>query len=160
MITATGTPKLEPLAAASRAETGVSSAPLRLVWRASLCLLGLQLIGMLVLSTVQFERFNLTNDFAGYAQAWTAIAHGHLSPFSSVFGVPFWQDDFELLMWPLAAFYWIYPHAVALLWLQDLAVVAGEVVVLVWAREVIRDRGEEEPACVRGCWPSSLPFCC
>ena len=45
----------------------------RVVWRVSLCLLGLQLIGMLVFTTVQYERFNLTTDFAAYSQAWTAI---------------------------------------------------------------------------------------
>ena len=37
---------------------------MRSVWRASLCLLGLQLVGMFVLSTLQYNRFNLTNDFA------------------------------------------------------------------------------------------------
>ena len=101
-----------------------------MVWRIALCLLGVQLVGMLVFTTIQYQRFNLTNDFAGYAQAWTAIAHGHMSPFSSVLTVPFWRNDFELLMWPLALFYWVYPHAVTLLWLQVFAVVGGELVVL------------------------------
>ncbi len=51
-----------------------------MVWRVSLCLLGVQLVGMLVFTTVQYQRFNLTNDFAGYAQSWTAIAHGTHEP--------------------------------------------------------------------------------
>ena len=96
-----------------------------MVWRIALCLLGVQLVGMLVFTTIQYQRFNLTNDFAGYTQAWTAIAHGHMSPFSSVLTVPFWRNDFELLMWPLALFYWVYPHAVTLLWLQVFTVVGG-----------------------------------
>ena len=114
------------------------------VWRVSLCLLGVQLIGMLVFTTVQYQRFNLTNDFAGYAQAWTAIAHGHMSPFSSVLTVPFWRNDFELLMWPLALFYWVYPHAVTLLWLQVFAVVGGELVALSWARDAVKRRPQDK----------------
>ncbi len=35
-------------------------------------------------------------------------------------------------MWPLALFYWVYPHTMALLWLQDAAVVGGELVALLW----------------------------
>jgi hypothetical protein len=110
---------------------------LHIVWRASLALLALQLLGMVVLSTLQYDRFNLTNDFAAYSQAWTAIAHGHLNPRISFWSFSFWRDDLELLMWPLALFYWIYPHTVTLLYLQDIALVAGELVVIVWAREIM-----------------------
>lgn len=110
---------------------------LRLTWRVSQGLVGVQLLGMLIFTTVQYGRFNLTTDFAAYSQAWAAIAHGHFDPYSSVFGLFFWRNDFELLMWPLALCYWIYPHAVTLLWLQALAVCAGELVVLQWAREVL-----------------------
>ena len=117
---------------------------IRMVWRIALCLLGVQLVGMLVFTTIQYQRFNLTNDFAGYAQAWTAIAHGHMSPFSSVLTVPFWRNDFELLMWPLALFYWVYPHAVTLLWLQVFAVVGGELVVLAWARDAVKRRPQDK----------------
>jgi Predicted membrane protein (DUF2079) len=123
----------------------VSFDRLRLVWRISLCLLILQLIGMLAFSTIQYERFNLTTDFAFYSQAWAAIANGHLSPFSSLLGVPFWRNDFELLMWPLAVFYWVNPHGVTLLWLQDMAIFGGELVVLVWARDIIRARKTQQP---------------
>jgi uncharacterized membrane protein len=110
----------------------------RLVWRISLGLVGLQLMGMLILSTLQYQRFNLTNDFAAYSQAWAQIAHGHLSPYSTLWHVPFWRNDLELFMWPLALAYWVYPHAVTLLWLQDLAVAGGEVVVLTWARDSLK----------------------
>jgi hypothetical protein len=115
---------------------------LRLAWRLALCLLGVQLAGMLVFSTVQYQRFNLTFDFATYSQAWVAIAHGHMSPFSSTLASPFWRNDFELLMWPMALFYWVYPHTVTLLWLQDLAVVAGELVALVWVRDALKRTGQ------------------
>jgi hypothetical protein len=45
-------------------------------------------------------------------------------------------------MWPLALFYWVNPHAVTLLWLQDLVVVGGELVVLSWAREALAKSNE------------------
>ena len=67
-----------------------------------------------------------------------------MSPFSSVLNVPFWRNDFELLMWPLALFYWVYPHAVTLLWLQVFAVVGGELVALVWARDAVKRRPQDE----------------
>jgi hypothetical protein len=105
-------------------------------------LLGLQAVGMLVFTTVQYGRFNLTNDFATYSQAWAAIAHGHLIPYSTLLREPFWRNDFELFMWPLALLYWLYPHAVTLLWLQALAVVGGELVVLSWAREALARASE------------------
>ena len=37
-------------------------------------------------------------------------------------------------MWPLALFYWVYPHTLTLLWLQDVAVVGGELVVVAWVK--------------------------
>ncbi len=104
------------------------------------------MFGLLAFTTAQYHSFNLTLDFAAYSQAWTAIAHGHLSPYSSAFGLPFWRNDLELIMWPLALFYWLYPHAVILLWLQALAVVAGEAVVLAWAREALTKQGTRRTA--------------
>ena len=84
---------------------------------------------------VQYERFDLTIDFANYSQAWFAIADGHLDPYSTLFHLPFWKNDLELLMWPLALLYWVYPHAVTLLWLQAFAIVASELVVLAWVKD-------------------------
>ena len=62
--------------------------PSQLVWRLSQAALFLQLVGMIVFTTVQYNRFDLTIDFANYSQAWSAIAHGHLDPYSSRDGVP------------------------------------------------------------------------
>jgi Predicted membrane protein (DUF2079) len=124
-----GLPTIQPASSSSR--------HLQLVWRAALALLCLQLAGMLMFSTVQYQRFNLTDDFAAYSQAWTAIAHGHLDPTGTIWAFPFWRNDLELLMWPLALFYWVYPHTLGLLWLQDFAVVGGELVAILWAREIV-----------------------
>ena len=116
---------------------GATDRTLRLVWRVSLGLLALQLLGMLVFTTVQYQRFDLTNDFATYSQAWSGIAHGHLIAYNSTLREAYWRNDFELLMWPLALFYWVFPHTIVLLWLQALAVVGGELVVLSWALEAL-----------------------
>ena len=117
------------------------SHPLQRAERFGRALLLAQLAAMLVFSTVQYRRYGLTNDFAGYAQAWTAIAHGHLDPWVSVFGVRFLHNNLDLAMYPLAPLAWVYPHPVVLSWAHDAAVVATELVALAWARDVLAEKG-------------------
>jgi hypothetical protein len=100
-------------------------------------LLGLQLVAMVTFSTLQYSRFALTRDFATYSQAWWAIAHGHLDPFSTTAGVSFWRNNAEFIMWPLSLLDHLYPHPIDLLWAQDATVVATELVVFGWIRKVI-----------------------
>jgi len=100
--------------------------------RIGYAILSLQLIGFLTWSTLLWSRYELSFDFSMYHQAWYLIAHGDLNPYSSVAGHPFWQNHFELVMWPLAALYWLWPHGVLLLWVQDCCVVAAETVVFTW----------------------------
>ncbi len=100
-------------------------------------LLGCQLAAMLALSTVEYDRGALTHDFGAYSQAWWEIAHGNLDPWSSLIGNAFWRNNTELAMWPLSVLYYIYPHPIALLWLQDVVVVATELAVFGWILEVI-----------------------
>ncbi len=100
-------------------------------------LLGAQLLGMLVFSTVQYKRFTLTGDFANYSQAWWAIAHGHLDPFSTGLGVPFWKNNGEFALWPLSLLFYLHPHPVVLLWVQDIVVVVTELIVFRWILAVI-----------------------
>jgi len=102
--------------------------------------LGVQLLGMLAFSTLQYQRFALTKDFAAYSQAWWAIGHGRLDPYSTVFGVSFWRSDAEFAMWPLSLLSHVYPHAVTLLWVQDVAVVVTELVAFAWIVKVIERR--------------------
>jgi uncharacterized membrane protein len=109
-------------------------------------LIGVQLVGMLVLSTIQYGRYALTMDFAGYSQAWWKIAHGRLDPWSTVFNTAFWRNDAEFLMWPLALLSRLDPHPVVLLWAQDVVVAATEFVVLGWVVEVVVRSGTRLPA--------------
>jgi hypothetical protein len=112
------------------------ASPLRLVRRIGYGVLALQLIGFLVWSTILYSRFALTSDFSLYNQAWFLIAHGNLDPYSTAQGFPFWQSHCEFVMWPLALLYWVWPHGVTLLWLQDLCVVGAEAVAFTWLCEL------------------------
>ena len=106
--------------------------------RVGVALLGVQLMAMVGFSVVLYRRYDLTRDYAQYAQAWYAIAHGHLNPYDSVFHYPFWQSSGELVLWPLALLYFVFPHAVDLLVVQDLVVVGTELVAFLWVIEVLQ----------------------
>jgi uncharacterized membrane protein len=101
-------------------------------------LIALQLVGMFAFSTFQYSRFALTTDFGAYAQVLWKISHGSLNPWSSLFSSTFWKNEAEFVMWPLALLYRAYPHPVLLLWVQDLAVAATEIVALGWIVDVVR----------------------
>lgn len=45
---------------------------------------GLQLAGLFVFSAIEYQSFSLGRDFAVHAEAWLAIAHGHLNPWSTL----------------------------------------------------------------------------
>jgi hypothetical protein len=108
--------------------------------RAGYGILGLQLALALAWSTVQYDRFALTFDFTIFHQAWYLIAHGDLNPWSTIKLSYFWQDHSELIMWPLALLYWVWPHSVVLLWAQDIAVVGAEAVAFTWLGELAERR--------------------
>jgi hypothetical protein len=118
----------------SRGWGTLDASGMRTFWIATICVLGLQLVGLCAYSTYLFHRFDLTDDFATYAQAWWLIGHGHLDPVNTVQipNYPFWQSHFELAMWPIALVGRVWPHAVQLLWLQDAAMVATEWIAMVW----------------------------
>jgi hypothetical protein len=108
------------------------------VRRIGYAVLGMQFVGFLVWSTVLYNRFALTSDFSIYHQAWYLIAHGDLDPYSSVSNHMFWQNHSEFIMWPLALFYWAWPHGVTLLWVQDAFVAGAEAVAFTWLCEIAR----------------------
>lgn len=105
--------------------------PVLLVRRIGYAVLGVQLVGFLVWSTILYQRFALTFDFAISHQAWFQLAHGNLDP-AGLESFPFWQDHSAFMMWPLALLYWVWPHSVTLLWVQDFCVVGAEAVALTW----------------------------
>ena len=127
----------------------------RWIWWTGGALLGAQLVAMLAFSTTQYSRYALTEDFANYSQAWWAIAHGHLDPFITGFannrGGSFWRDNAEFVLYPLALLYYIDPHPVVLLWVQDLVVVITNLVTLRWIVSVL-ESGKGRTAKRAGPW--------
>jgi hypothetical protein len=97
---------------------------------------------MLYAGTVLYRHWDITNDYALYSQAWYLIAHGHLNPYSTVAGIPFWKNHFELAMWPLSALYWVTPATVGLKWIQSTAAVGAEVVAFAWVLDILRRHRE------------------
>ncbi len=122
------------------------ASPLRWVRRIGYTFLGLQLACFLTWSTVLYHRFALTWDFSAYHQAWYLIAHGNFDPYNSVESQQFWRNDSEFGIWPLAPLYWLWPHDMLLLWLQDIGVAGAEVVAFTWICEVASDRHRERDA--------------
>ncbi len=113
---------------------------LRAFWVAAAAALGLQLALFLGVSTFRYHRFDLYTDFGTYAQAFSVIAHGNLNPYDTFQTYPFWQNHFELAMWPIGLLGSAWPHPVVLLWMQDIAVVATELVVLLWVGQICVER--------------------
>ncbi len=91
----------------------------------------------MALSTFIYHRFFLGQDFAQYNQPWTLIAQGHLNPYDTIYGYPFIQSDFELILWPLSLLHLVIPNPVVLLWVQDLAVAGSGIVTFVWITEFL-----------------------
>ncbi len=116
------------------------------VRRIGTVLLAAQLAALVVWSFVRAGRFALTFDFSIYYQAWWLIAHGHLIPFDSVFGRPFWQNHGEFLMWPFGLFGLISTSPVVLLVIQAVALVGAEWVSFRWVCDVVEEHSGQGPA--------------
>lgn len=92
-----------------------------------------QLAVLMVRSRHQWQHFNLSLDFAIFHQAYHQIGAGDLNPRLTLFGYRFWQSHFELIMWPVALLGRLRRNdGLSLLYLQDLAHVAAEAVVIAW----------------------------
>jgi hypothetical protein len=102
--------------------------------------LALQGLGLFIWSWVLYHRYGVGSDFAGYEQAWYLMAHGHLNPYLTVWGEPFFRSHAEIIMWLLAPLWWLSPSGVTLLWVQDIAIVLTECVALAWMCEVAAER--------------------
>jgi hypothetical protein len=122
---------------------------MRRVRRIGFLVLALELLAFFAWSTVLYDRFAGSFDFAQFMQSWTLIAHGHLNPYDTVHGFQFWRDHSEFLVWPLALLYWVWPHGVTLLWIQDVCVVGAEAVAFAWLCETAeRHRPGRDGACL------------
>jgi len=113
---------------------GPGDRALRRLWVAGLVLLALQLVAMALWSTLLWSHFELSMDYGDYHQAWWLIAHGNIDPASTFFtiGHSFWQNNFELFMWPLALIGVVISHGPVLVIFQDLMLAVAEVVAWSW----------------------------
>ena len=96
-----------------------------------------QWLGLMVFSTIQFNRFALTHDFAFYWQAVWLIAHGHWNPYSTVTNYPFLDNHFELIMYLLAPLVAVAPTALSLLFIQNLSLVGAELIAWQWIQSYV-----------------------
>jgi hypothetical protein len=89
----------------------------------------------------QWQHYNLSLDFAIFHQAWSQIGTRNLNPRLTVFDYHYWQSHFELITWPLAYLgHFRRDDGLSLLYLQDLATVASEAVVVAWVWSETRTR--------------------
>jgi hypothetical protein len=110
-----------------------------------------------------YARFDLSTDFGVFYQAWHQIAHGDLNPYSTLnphnyphYGYPFWRNHFELLMWPMALLWFVYPHGIVLLWVQDLAIAGATLVAFFWSCEILERHWSGGRGGIRGVALGSL----
>jgi len=127
----------------------VLGARLRLVRRIGWVVCACMALGLFAYSVHIYRRFDLTTDFAISNQAWSLIAHGHLNPYSTLnpynyphYGYSFWQDHFELIMWPLALLWFVYPHSIDLLFVQDLGLAGSTLVAFLFLVDLLERRWE------------------
>lgn len=118
----------------AEAKAGVD---LRFVTRGAWVAFAIQLGVLLAWSAMLASRDALTKDYVTYHQAWYLIAHGNLNPFDTAQGISFFKIDSEFIMVPLAVLYWLWPHLVTLLWVQDLAIVGAGLVAWYWLRDLM-----------------------
>jgi len=127
----------------------VLGARMRLVRRLAWAMSILLAIGLFAYSLHIYRHFDLTTDFAIPNQAWSQIAHGHLNPYSTLnpfnyphYGYPFWQDHFELIVWPLALLWFVYPHSIDLLVVQDVGLAGSVLVATLFLVDLLEVRWE------------------
>lgn len=113
---------------------------------AALVLFLLQGIYLIYLSVREINHFQVGIDFAFYYQALSRIVGGDLSPYSTIFphgfahyGFPVIQNHFELILWPISLVFFMWPHAITLLVLQNMATFGVELVVFIWAWEILAE---------------------
>ena len=113
----------------------------RQVRQVAIGVLCVQTAGLLSLGTLLYGRFMESVDFGIFAQAFTLIGRGDLDPQSTLKHGSYLTSHFELIMWPLSVLSWITPGAIALVWIQALALGAAGVVVALWSARLLEARG-------------------
>ena len=116
---------------------------MRPLWVTTAVVLGAQCVGLVVYSAYLYHRGDLTSDFAHNVQAWYLIGHGDVNPIDTVRATanPFWQDHFDVVIWPLSLLRLVWPSPYVLLVLQDVAIALTELVAMRWIGAVLVAEG-------------------
>lgn len=104
-----------------------------------------QAVVMMSFSSYEYTHYSDAFDFGLFYQAWYLIAHGIINPYSTIHNFYYWQNHFEIIMWILAPLYYIYPHGVTLLWLQDLGTSVANLSAYVWIVKSRQGSGSRRP---------------
>ncbi len=89
-----------------------------------------QFLGLLIFSINRFVHFDTGIDYAIFNQATYLIGHGHLSPYNTIYSDRFWQDQFNLLAWPIGFIRVIFSSSLSLLVIQGGVIAATSFVVM------------------------------
>lgn len=100
-----------------------------------------QLAFLVAWSIVEWNRFSLTYDFFVYFRSFHAFWVNGLNPFNLAVDHLSLANNGTVIVWPLAVLTSVYPHGIDLLVIQDLAIVAAEVVALRWMAEALEGSG-------------------
>ena len=111
--------------------------PLRQGLAVGLVALVVQLLGFLVFSQVQAWHFNLEQDYSQFGQAWYLAAHLDFSSVVTIKSRPFYMDHGDFFLYALVPLWYLWPHAVTLMWVQDIFAVLAEAIALIWIHESI-----------------------
>lgn len=146
-LTATSTPEIIDLNVGSknsfvseRVDGEQPESLSRIVKRVIVALLVVQLIVMVVWSTTLYYRFALTWDYSMYQQGIWEIWHGMLNPPDTSLQGGLWGNSGQIIFWIMAFITYPLQHGPVILYLQDLAITASEVAVLVFSYEVLQER--------------------
>lgn len=120
-------------------------APLRTACVLGLVALAIEFVLFFIWSDFLVHRGELAPDFSTYEQAAYLIAHGHLNPVPTAeLGFPFWKNDAELIMWPVAALVRVLPYTLTLKALQAATLVGAEMVGLLWICDIAAIRARRD----------------
>lgn len=111
----------------------------RLRW-AGFLVLAVELIYFLWFGALQVHRFSIAIDYSLYNQPTFLVSRGHLNPYSSVWGFPFWKNDGEFVFWGLAVIVRLFSDLGTLKALQTLSIVATQAVAFDWLCEMVVSR--------------------
>jgi len=103
-----------------------------LLWIAA-AIAGIECLALGLYGFVLWRHFDVGVDDAIPAQGTWLIAHGVLSPFSTIYTDPFWKNTFALIWWPLALPRLLFPSGYTLLAEQALAIGATTFLLLRFA---------------------------